>query len=77
MTSNALDAYEAQLSSSRNGTAATAAVHADDVLNTEDILDVAPSMHLSTTFRYPRDSEKLIPAGEQEVSLAPISSLSL
>ncbi|KAJ5734042.1 trans-sulfuration enzyme [Penicillium malachiteum] len=37
----------------------TRSLHADDVLNT--VSDVAPPMHLSTTFRYSNDPETLIP----------------
>ncbi|RVX72674.1 hypothetical protein B0A52_04072 [Exophiala mesophila] len=42
---------------------ATAAVHADDPLNIVD--DVAPAIHVSTTFRYPRDPNQLFPTHEQ------------
>lgn len=41
---------------------ATAAVHADDPLNIID--DVAPAIHVSTTFRYPRDPDQLFPTHE-------------
>ncbi|KPI37895.1 putative trans-sulfuration enzyme [Cyphellophora attinorum] len=41
----------------------TRAVHADDVLNTTD--DVAPPVHVSTTFRYPRDPARLRPHHER------------
>lgn len=37
----------------------TRSLHADDVLNV--VTDVAPPMHLSTTFRYPDDPEALVP----------------
>ncbi|KAJ5707877.1 trans-sulfuration enzyme [Penicillium malachiteum] len=37
----------------------TRSLHADDVLNV--VSDVAPPMHLSTTFRYSNDPETLIP----------------
>ncbi|RMZ87906.1 hypothetical protein DV736_g4868, partial [Chaetothyriales sp. CBS 134916] len=37
----------------------TLAVHADDALNV--VTDVAPPIHVSTTFRYPRDPTKLVP----------------
>lgn len=40
-----------------NVSPATLAVHADDPLNV--VTDVAPPVHVSTTFRYPRDPEKL------------------
>lgn len=38
---------------------ATLALHADDPLNAVE--DVAPPIHVSTTYRYPKDPEKLIP----------------
>ena len=38
---------------------ATRSLHADDVLNV--VTDVAPPMHLSTTFRYPDDPEASVP----------------
>ena len=40
-----------------NVSPATLAIHADDPLNV--VSDVAPPVHVSTTFRYPRDPEKL------------------
>ncbi|KAL4977350.1 pyridoxal phosphate-dependent transferase [Aspergillus desertorum] len=39
---------------------ATSALHADDYLNL--VTDVAPPIHLSTTFRFPKEPEKLIPS---------------
>lgn len=41
----------------------TRAVHADDVLNNVD--DVAPPIHVTTTFRYPRDVQRLRPHHER------------
>jgi hypothetical protein len=38
-------------------------IHADDYLNTGT--DVAPAMHVATTFRYNRDPDLLVPAAEQ------------
>ncbi|KAJ5858884.1 hypothetical protein N7534_004161 [Penicillium rubens] len=38
----------------------TKALHADDVLNL--VTDVAPPIHLSTTFRYPNDPDQLVPS---------------
>ncbi|KKZ66616.1 hypothetical protein EMCG_07730 [[Emmonsia] crescens] len=38
----------------------TRALHADDALNL--VADVAPPIHLSTTFRFPNDPEQLIPS---------------
>jgi hypothetical protein len=44
---------------------ATLAIHADDVLN--NVTDVAPPLHVSTTFRYPKDPNELVVAGDEEV----------
>ncbi len=41
----------------------TLAVHADDKLNSST--DVAPALHVSTTFRY--DNAKLNPVSDEEV----------
>ncbi|KAK4935269.1 hypothetical protein LTR10_023663 [Elasticomyces elasticus] len=41
----------------------TRAVHADDVLNNAD--DVAPPIHVTTTYRYPRDVDRLQPHHER------------
>src|SRR4051812_10002818 len=49
-----------------NYSAATLGVHADDILN--DSTDVAPALHVSTTFRYTSDPDQLIPISEKEVS---------
>ncbi|KAJ5612777.1 hypothetical protein N7510_005971 [Penicillium lagena] len=43
-----------------NSHPATQALHADDKLNL--VTDVAPPIHLSTTFRFPREPEDLIPS---------------
>lgn len=40
--------------------ASTRSLHADDALNL--VKDVAPPMHLSTTFRYSNDPNQLVPA---------------
>lgn len=45
-----------------NIAAATHALHADEALNV--VTDVAPPLHLSTTFRYPDDPEDLVPAAD-------------
>lgn len=45
--------------------ASTLAVHGDDPLN--DSTDVAPAMHVSTTYRYPEDPEKLVPFSMDDV----------
>ncbi|KAJ5806768.1 hypothetical protein N7474_010360 [Penicillium riverlandense] len=42
--------------------AATRSLHADDVLNV--VTDVAPPLHLSTTFRYSDNPEDLMPAAD-------------
>ncbi|EPS31014.1 hypothetical protein PDE_05968 [Penicillium oxalicum 114-2] len=42
----------------------TRSLHADDVLNV--VADVAPPMHLSTTFRYSDDPSALVPAAEND-----------
>jgi len=48
--------------------ASTLSVHADDPINS--YTDVAPAMHVSTTFRYPHDPSNLIPTGTSEVGLS-------
>lgn len=45
----------------------TLAIHADDKLNTQT--DVAPALHVSTTYRY--DNSKLNPVSDEEVCLIP------
>lgn len=45
---------------------ATQAVHADDHLNRSS--DVAPPLHVSTTFRYARNPSELVPAKELDAS---------
>lgn len=45
--------------------ASTRLLHADDSLNL--VTDVAPPMHLSTTFRYPSDPSQLVPAADATV----------
>jgi hypothetical protein len=40
----------------------TRSLHADDALNV--VSDVAPPMHLSTTFRYSEDPSALVPAAD-------------
>lgn len=46
----------------RKYSAATQAIHADDYLNR--IEDVAPPLHVATTFRYHNDPDQLNPAAE-------------
>lgn len=43
----------------------TRALHADDKLN--QVVDVAPPIHLTTTFRFPEDPNKLIPSKDPVV----------
>lgn len=40
----------------------TQTLHADDALNV--VTDVAPPLHLATTFRYPKDPAALVPAAD-------------
>jgi hypothetical protein len=40
-------------------------IHADDFLN--DTQDVAPAVHVSTTFRYNRNPESLVPIARRDV----------
>jgi cystathionine gamma-synthase len=53
-----------------NYSADTLAVHADDYLNTHT--DVAPALHVSTTYRYSNDAETLAPVGDEEVGFITI-----
>jgi hypothetical protein len=45
--------------------ASTRSLHSDDALNL--VTDVAPPMHISTTFRYSNDPSKLVPAADATV----------
>ncbi|KAK8151681.1 pyridoxal phosphate-dependent transferase [Phyllosticta citrichinensis] len=45
---------------------ATISIHGDDWLNTKNT-DVAPALHVSTTFRYPSAPEELVPAMDGEI----------
>lgn len=45
----------------------TLALHADDELNT--VRDVAPPLHLSTTFRYSNNPEDLVPSADATVCI--------
>jgi len=51
---------------------ASQAIHADDYLNSAQ--DVAPPMHVSTTFRYAKDPDALKPLSHQEV-WSPVDSI--
>lgn len=57
--------HEAKHVSIKDYNPATAALHADDPLNIVD--DVAPPMHVSTTYRYPQDPESLFSVTERGV----------
>jgi cystathionine gamma-synthase len=46
----------------------TLAIHADDKLN--KTTDVAPSMHVSTTFRYPSSPDLLVPIADEDLDIA-------
>lgn len=46
---------------------ATQALHADDRLNL--VTDVAPPIHLSTTFRYSNDPNDLVPSEDPVVRI--------
>lgn len=45
---------------------ATVSIHGDDWLNAKNT-DVAPALHVSTTFRYPSAPEELVPAIDGEI----------
>jgi len=63
------DVSKLALSEAPKFKAATLAIHGDDFLNTEP--DVAPSMHLSTTFRYTNDYTKLTPYDDLDQASQP------
>ena len=44
----------------------TLGIHGDDHLN--NVTDVAPPMHVSTTFRYSKNPDDLFPADDEEAS---------
>lgn len=44
---------------------ATLAIHADDAFVTAPATDVAPAIHVSTIFHYPRDPSQLVSAAER------------
>lgn len=52
----------------QNALPSTAALHADDRLNL--VMDVAPPIHLSTTFRYSNDPSDLVPSEDPVVSIS-------
>lgn len=45
----------------------TLSIHADDFLNGDSITDVAPAMHVSTTYRYTNDLALLRPLRDEDV----------
>jgi cystathionine beta-lyase len=45
--------------------ASTQALHIDEAFNVTT--DVAPPLHVATTFRYPDDPDELVPAAERGV----------
>jgi hypothetical protein len=51
----------------QNSHPATKALHADDALNL--VTDVAPPIHLSTTFRYPNDPDQFVPSEDPVVRI--------
>ncbi len=48
---------------------ATLAIHADDGINVNT--DVAPPLHVSTTFRYSHNPDELVPIADEEVREPP------
>jgi len=44
---------------------ATLGIHADDPINS--YTDVAPALHVSTTFRYPQDPDKCVPVDDLDI----------
>ncbi|KAJ3042868.1 hypothetical protein HDV00_006429 [Rhizophlyctis rosea] len=53
---------------SSNPSLSTVAIHGDDPLNTPHTTDVAPALHVSTTFRYPDNPEDLVPEWSKPIS---------
>lgn len=51
---------------------ATYGIHADDRTNV--LTDIAPPIHTSTTFRYPRDPNKLVPVSPEEGEVIDLST---
>jgi hypothetical protein len=45
--------------------ASTLAIHADDAMNRTT--DVAPAIHVSTTYRYTSDVDQLVPLNDEDV----------
>ncbi|PGH06292.1 cystathionine beta-lyase [Blastomyces parvus] len=79
MTSNEVESLQnsmAELQSPSNARAqlhpATLALHADDALNV--VTDVAPPLHLSTTFRYSNNPDELVPWSDSTLASLPATS---
>ncbi|OJD22343.1 hypothetical protein ACJ73_06309 [Blastomyces percursus] len=79
MTSNDVESLQksmAELQSPSHARAnlhpATLALHADDALNV--VTDVAPPLHLSTTFRYCNNPEELVPWSDNTLASLPATS---
>lgn len=49
---------------------ATLALHADESLELEN--DIAPSIHVSTTFRYPKNPDELKPFYDREIGVSQV-----
>ena len=52
---------------------ATLALHADESLQTDN--DIAPAIHVSTTFRYPEDPDELNPFYGRQIAVSWTSRL--
>ena len=55
----------------------TRAIHADHLANDPLLTDVAPPIHVSTTFRYPGELENLHPLTDENVRPPPNPFISL
>ncbi|KAH0613519.1 uncharacterized protein H6S33_005405 [Morchella sextelata] len=58
------------MSAERTPSISTLSIHADDAHATRPMNDVAPPIHVSTTFHYPRDPDALIPSSDLVVAAA-------
>jgi len=65
-TNGIVHATQGAPSTARKYSTTTRLIHADDHLN--GAIDVAPPLHVSTTFRYPEDPNHLITAKDIEVN---------
>src|SRR5215469_8155789 len=66
-TNDTSQVSERPLTSTRPYSSSTRAIHADVRLN--KFTDVAPALHVSTTFRYSSDLETLVPLADEETDL--------